>query len=118
MKPRFTRMADMFYQVVKNYDFPHLSRTCFRGLESLNSSEEGYMKSTNRQVWFKARIDDLLSSISNANKKQEWEEYKNLVHELAHELASELLYVCTEWDKYYISLNEVNMISMDPLDVL
>lgn len=54
-----------------------------------------------RQVWFKSRIDECLAHITKANELQDWIEFKNQVHELA----CELLYATTEWDKYYRDIN-------------
>ncbi len=50
-----------------------------------------------RQQWFKKRIDECLGSLAELNKIQDWIEFK----QQAHELACELLYAATEWDKYY-----------------
>jgi hypothetical protein len=52
-----------------------------------------------RQQWFKKRIDECLDQLSRINQIDDWIEFKNQ----AHELALELLYVTTEWDKYYKS---------------
>lgn len=50
-----------------------------------------------RQAWFKKRIEECLENIAELNKFQNWNEFR----EQAHELACELLYATSEWDKYY-----------------
>lgn len=57
---------------------------------------------TPRQEWFKKRIDECLSNLAKVNELQDWIEFKNQ----AHELACELLYATTEWDKYYRSIGK------------
>lgn len=52
---------------------------------------------TPRQEWFKKRVDECLDSIAELKKIDSWALYKKE----AHELACELLYATTEWDKYY-----------------
>lgn len=55
-----------------------------------------------RHEWFKNRIDECLKLLSEANKLNDWVEFKNETHKLA----CELLYLTTEWDKYYRDINE------------
>ena len=57
---------------------------------------------TPRQEWFKKRINECLQELSKLNESNDWIEYKNQ----AHELACELLYSTTEWDKYYRQINK------------
>jgi len=52
---------------------------------------------TPRQEWFKKRIDECLESISKLKEINDWIEYKSQ----AHELARELMYAATEWDRFY-----------------
>jgi hypothetical protein len=52
---------------------------------------------TSRQIWFKNRINECIEELSRLNKIEDWIEFKNQ----SHDLACELLYATTEWDKYY-----------------
>ncbi len=52
---------------------------------------------TPRQEWFKKRIQECLAELARLNGLSDWIEFKNR----SHELACELLYATTEWDKYY-----------------
>jgi len=55
-----------------------------------------------RQEWFKNRIEDCLNELSRVNEIKDWIEFKRQ----AYELACELLYATTEWDKYYKGNNK------------
>lgn len=57
---------------------------------------------TPRQVWFKDRIDELIKQLAEVQQIYDWQRYK----QIDHEIASELMYVCTEWDKYYRDIDE------------
>jgi len=57
---------------------------------------------TSRQQWFKSRVDDCLTELKILNEIKDWEQFKK--H--AHYLACELLYVTSEWDKYYMDVNK------------
>jgi len=52
---------------------------------------------TSREIWLKQRVVNLLYDLSKLEELRDWIEFKNQ----AHELAVELLYATTEWDKYY-----------------
>ena len=56
---------------------------------------------TPRQEWFKNRIDECLEELAKLNKIEDRIEFKDK----SHDLACELLYACTEWDKYYRNIN-------------
>ena len=56
---------------------------------------------TPRQVWFKNRIDECIAELIKLNELQDWIKFKVK----AHELACELLYATTEWDKYYRNIS-------------
>jgi hypothetical protein len=51
---------------------------------------------TRRHVWFKKRVEECMLAIS-AHKNVDWTQYRVLTKELAEDL----LYAVTEWDKYY-----------------
>jgi hypothetical protein len=42
-------------------------------------------------------MKNILANIEVLHSLDDWSEYKNT----AHDLACELLYITTEWDKYY-----------------
>jgi len=50
-----------------------------------------------RKVWLKNRICECLDIMSEARKIEDWESFKIS----AMELAEEILYATTEWDKFY-----------------
>ncbi len=52
---------------------------------------------TARQHWLANRIKDCVKSINELAINDGWPTYKNQ----AKELAQELLYAVTEWEKYY-----------------
>ena len=58
------------------------------------------MKNSNltaRQHWLANRIKDCVQSINDLAINDDWPAYKHQ----AKELAQELLYAVTEWEKYY-----------------
>ena len=55
-----------------------------------------------RHEWFKERIKEIIKSLQEANKEKDWNEFRRI----AKELAVELHYATTEWDRYYRDLNE------------
>lgn len=57
----------------------------------------------NRHLWFKKRIADCVTSLQILDE-QNWEEYLKISHEIAKEIA----YAATEWEKYYLSEKELN----------
>jgi hypothetical protein len=57
---------------------------------------------TLRQEWFKNRIKEIINELNYLENEMSWIRYK----EKSHELACELLYATTEWDKYYRNINE------------
>ena len=56
---------------------------------------------TSRQKWFINRINECIQQL-NSVEVNDWVDYK----EKAHEIAVELLYATTEWDKYYKNLDD------------
>lgn len=56
---------------------------------------------TPRQTWFINRINECIQEL-NILAGSDWIAYK----EKAHEIACELLYATTEWDKYYRNLDD------------
>lgn len=54
-----------------------------------------------RQQWFLNRIAECIDNLNELKEIKDWIEFKNQ----AHELAEELLYATTEWDKYYRKVN-------------
>jgi hypothetical protein len=50
-----------------------------------------------RSIWLKYRVDHCIESIKNSSEIENWDEYRRK----AADLASELLYAVTEWEKYY-----------------
>lgn len=52
---------------------------------------------TPRQLWLINRIQDCMDAIEPFKDQMTWEEY--MYH--CKELAEEMLYACTEWEKYY-----------------
>lgn len=57
---------------------------------------------TPRKKWFQNRITECLENLMMVNQMdiltpENWEEFKNK----SHELAQEITYVATEWDKFY-----------------
>lgn len=61
---------------------------------------------TPRQVWFQNRINECIEELKQLNGAQDWISFKINDYELACELACELIYATTEWDKYYKDINE------------
>ncbi len=60
---------------------------------------------TPRQTWFINRIIECIQELNIlAGNDYNWIEYK----EKAHEIACELLYATTEWDKYYKDVSYKN----------
>jgi hypothetical protein len=59
------------------------------------------MSITPRQAWFRKRIDEAIEEIIHISRIEDWDEYKDK----AHEVALEILYATTEWDKYYRNIN-------------
>jgi hypothetical protein len=53
-----------------------------------------------RQQWFINRIQEAINTLQTLNTS-DWPTYKDA----AHEIACELLYATTEWDKYYRDIN-------------
>lgn len=52
---------------------------------------------TPRHLWFKQRIDECLNHLTKLNETSDWIEFKDK----AYELACELIYATTEWNRYY-----------------
>lgn len=50
-----------------------------------------------RQTWLIERVKSCLSNIETFKDQMTWNEYM----EKSKELAKELLYACTEWEKFY-----------------
>lgn len=56
---------------------------------------------TPRQEWFKKRVRECIIEAQRLDELQDWGKLKSELHLLA----CELLYVTTEWDKYYREIN-------------
>lgn len=50
-----------------------------------------------RHMWLKNRIKDCILAIQKLEEIQDWESYLQNVNDLAQEI----LYCSTEWEKYY-----------------
>lgn len=50
-----------------------------------------------RHYWYKDRMMDCIEALNRAEHAEDWDAFKSQ----AKELARELLYIATEWDKYY-----------------
>lgn len=55
------------------------------------------MALTPRQEWFKKRVDDCLAELQILNNSQDWNTYRREAFDLAHEI----MYATSEWNKYY-----------------
>lgn len=53
---------------------------------------------TPRQIWFKNRIIECIEELQRINAIEDWIMFKNK----AHDLAKELMYATSEWDKFYL----------------
>ena len=60
------------------------------------------MKITPRQEWFRDRINECILALSETNRLEDWQQFKLI----AYDLACELFYATTEWDKYYREINK------------
>lgn len=52
---------------------------------------------TPRQVWLRNRVNSIVRTLQQLKSIEDWDKYK----EVAIDLAKELTYACTEWEKCY-----------------